>query len=178
MTAHYSTKHLELGDIEDDGILSLYQWRREENSIVFSKPLSNGTLEELREDVSRFTKREGCSSSAFILAPQNAESFPSLKQAVDLAGKHLKSHFEDFFLYDIHKQYRYREGIWGIRPSGTVFIEVNLDTSRSEEKKKELLEIFSYYEKDGRSKWHYWTQQTVKSVTVEKASALVHHALS
>ena len=162
----------------EEPISQLYRWSKQGNNIELLPEAPSGSPEYLRELAGSFAKKEGIPVTNFIVAPEGTTTFPTLSRAMKLVNLHMEGYQEDFYLYDINKLMLFKEGIWGIRSAGTVFIEIDSSTKRSPEKKKALLEYARYYLKGDKSIWFHWTPDTLKKVPLEKATTLIHTALT
>lgn len=158
-------------------IARLYRWSKQGNDIEFSPEVPSGLPEHVRDLARTIAKNEGVPLTNFVLAPEGTTTIPTFIRAMKLVNLHMEGYQEDFYLYDIYKLMLFKEGIWGIRSAGTVFIEIDPTTKRSPEKKKALLEYAQYYLRGNNSTWFHWTPDTLKKVPLEKATSLIQTAL-
>jgi hypothetical protein len=156
----------------------LFRWSKQGNFITLSPEAPIGSPEHIRDLAKDLAEKEDASLTTFIVAPEGTTAFPTLSKAMELVNRHIKAYSEDFYWHDIDKLMRFKEGIWGIRPSGTVFIEIDPNSERSVEQKKALLEYASYYLLQNQSTWFYWTPDTLKKIPVEKATSLITTSLN
>lgn len=164
--------------IKKSDIHAVYRLSIEEKQITLSLVATLPSDDLAREKAGELAREHSICTSSYMIAPPNATSFPSLFKAIRLIRKHQRAYVEDFYWYDINKLMRYQDCVWGIRPSGTVLIQLRADNPMSQKEKKDLLEYASYYLENVEHQWYHWTPEKIKKLTLEESKRRIFQALN
>lgn len=164
--------------IKKSDVHVVYHWSIEGKEIRLSPVATLPSDDLAREKASELAKEQSVCTSSYMIAPKNTTAFPSLSKAIRLIKKHQRAYIEDFYWYDINKLIRYQDCVWGIRPSGTVLIQLQSETPMSQKEKKDLFEYASYYLENVEHQWYHWTPEKIKKLTLEEAKRRIIQALN
>lgn len=127
------------------------------------------TFQEARDEACLRAETEGVPRHLFAIGDETGLPFPNLSSMVRLVERYVDSYQEDFYWHDLYSMSSTLRGLWGLRPTGTVFCPLTSLTERTNEEIASSIEYAEYYLKQKEHRWFIWTPEKITRINVEKA---------
>lgn len=136
------------------------------------------TFQEARDEAYRRAELEGVPRHLFAIGTKNGIDFSHLSSMVRLVERYVTSYQEDFYWHDLYSMSASLRGIWGLRPTGTVFCPLSSIHERTADETLSSIEYAEYYLKQKEHRWFMWTPEKITRISVERAQKEMNHLKS